>query len=276
MRIKNIWIVSILALFLVSCSKLSMGVLWADTFVMSSIDDYFVLSSDQARQARAEFKEILREVRREEFPRLAELLEQFSAAVESGQISEEKLEQWMMQTQNVIRLGLGRFEPLGQRLIAEQAAAGFSRFDREFEKKYEKRQKQLLNEKERRKLADKTFDRILGETVKTLNSEQKVWLEELVATSPPPLLLQQESRKYVFEKFKILRETEEDRKKFISTYFSDWAGIQSEPYQEARAAHQQQLQSFFLRVLRSASEEQKQNLMASFRGRAKELRDLAN
>lgn len=269
---KSIWLLAILPL-LFSCSKLSVGVHWADTFVFSSLDDCFSFDSEQEDRARSDFNKALREVRRQDFPALAELLLSLADSAEKNHFTEVWLQQWMTQGQQLLRRAAARFEPMGQALVANQSQKGFSRFDAEFESNHQKRAEKIAEEYDRHRQARKRFERVVKETVGFLSAEQEKWVSEEIKHNP--LVLENKSRKEVFEKFKLARDSEEKRRDFVELYFHDWESLQSKEYRDARELFLKRSQALILRILKNLSPEQQENLVQNFRRRAGELKGLS-
>jgi hypothetical protein len=256
-----------------SCSKLSVGVYWADTFALSQLDDYFTFDSAQREKAKEEFRAALLEVRRHDFPSFAETLEGIAMEVEKNELTAARLEHWSGKVETAVRTAARRFEPLGQRLVAEQAGKGFDRFDREFRDRHEKGAKRLATPEDRLKQARKRTERVISETVGSLTKEQEGWVEELLRENP--LVLEQESRLFTFEQFKAARAGEPARSVFVRKYFYEWDSLQKPDYISARNAYRKSSLTMMLKVLGSASAKQKQHLIENFRDRAAEFRKLA-
>lgn len=262
-----------LCVILFSCSKLSVGVYWADTFALSQIDDYFVMDSAQEEKAKAEFQAAFRQVRQNEFIPMAKLLEEMAAEVEGGSATIGKLETWSKTALAILQRGAGRFENLGQMLVAQQAASGIKRFDEEFAKKHREQGEKLSSEKGRLKQAKKRIERVVSETFGSLNAEQEALVEQTLKDNP--LLLEHQNRGELFEQFKRARVLPETRVEFLRKYFQDWESLQSKEYLKARDAYQKSSRELMLQLLASASPEQKKNLVDNFRKRAGEMKKLA-
>lgn len=262
-----------LLLILASCSKLSIGVYWADTFVMSSLDDYFVMSADERQDTKKQFQEILLTVRREDFPRKADHLDRLAKAVQTESLTPAELETWIEEANRILRGSLQRFEPLGHSLVSLQVPQGFRRFDAEFLRKQEKKKKVLASAESLKKDERKRFDRITHETIGSLTQDQ-----QKIVDAELPQSIQAEfeaSRAALFTKFRSLREDTKRRTEFLTAYFRDWDSLQSAEYLAARATQQKQLRALLWKIYNTATKEQKAALIEKFPARAEELRKLA-
>lgn len=270
---KKILLLSLL--FLTSCTRLGFALRWADTFVMSSVSDYFELTSDQDAKARGDFKAALSEIQKKDFPDFAGQLESFANLVEKKESSDKAVDQFLDQMDLLFKRSMARFEPMAQNLLADQANSDYKLFDKEFTRKHDKDLQQAKDEKEQFKKALKNVDRFVDETVEFLTDEQKNEVESSVKSQPAPTLLQLESRKALFEKFKSLRKDDEKRKEFISIYLKDWNSLQTPAYQKARAEMLLRIRGLFKKIVSTMTEKQRKNLVENFRIRAEDLREIS-
>lgn len=267
------FLLALVLLLLSSCSKLSVGVYWADTFAISYIDDYFTLSSAQKEKARDEFRLAFAEVRRSELRSLADMLDGIAGEVENGVLTAARIEHWSDRGLILVREAARRFEPLAQRLVADQAPLGFGRFDEAFEDTQERSAKKLATPELRLEQAKRRSRRVVDETLGELSPEQEMRLEAVLRENP--LLLERENSRFVFEKFKAARANPITRSAFLKRYFFEWETLQKPEFLAARKEYQRKSRALMLELLESASSAQKQNLVDNFRHRAKELRKLS-
>jgi hypothetical protein len=270
----RIFLTLLLVLGFSSCSKLSIGVYWADTFALSKIDDFFTLNSEQKQIVKKDFQLAFQEVRRTEFPLLADLLEEIAQEVEKKSFDEAKIEKWNSRSIELVKQGAKRFEPLGQKLMEWQAPLGFARFDEAFFKSQEKKSKTLIASEDRLQQAKKRIERMVDETLGFLQPSQEGLVKGVLAENP--LVLEHESRKFSFEKFQKARGQPKDRSEYVRKYFYDWDSLQSAEYLSARNAYQKKGRALILQILNSADDAQRKNLMENFRDRASQLRELSH
>lgn len=265
----------LLLLFLLSgCSKLAIGVYWADTFAAREAGKFFDLDSAAKEKARAEFRTAFLEVRRQEFPLVAAVLEGVAGEVEKNALTAARLEHWNGEVRSIVTAAAKRFEPLGQRLVAEQAARGFERFDERFLSGDADSRDRLATPEARLQHAWKRTDRVIGETLGSLSPEQKGKLEPLLATLPLPL--ERESSRAVFDQFRAARALAELRVVFLRRYFFEWDSLQKPEYVQARNAYVKRSFPVMAELLSLATEKQKSHLVRNFRARAEELRKLSH
>ncbi len=260
-------------LLLSSCSKLSLAVYWADTFLLAQIDDYFTLTSEQKSEVKKQLQDIFREIRREEFPQLAAMLESMAAAIETGAVSAKEASGWSLSLRDrLIAMGI-RFEPLGQKLIEWESQKGFRRFDQAFADKQQERFAKISSEERRQKEARKRAERMIDRTVEELTDSQESGLASLLQKNP--LLLEWESRNTVFRNFQKVRESPLERAKFVRLFFTKWEELQTESYLTARSQYRAEWEKFILWLVPKLSPEQRKTAVDNLRVLSKQLQDLS-
>lgn len=262
-----------LLILISGCSKLSTGVYWADTFTFSQLDDYFLLSGEQTEISKKEFKSAFIDLRKNEFPLIAEVFIGLAEDVEKDRLSVPRLDEWNLKITSIIKSSALRFEKMGQYLVEQQVANKFSHFDQEFESRHKKRLKKISSEEDRIEDARKRVDRVISESIGKLSKEQEALLPPLLRENP--LLLEQESKKWLFTQFQLARKTSDSRNKFVEKYFRDWESLHKPEYIQARNSYRKKSHQVIVDILRIASPTQKERLVSGFRERAREFLELA-
>lgn len=169
-----------------------------------------------------------------------------------------------------------RFEPLGQLVVSNQAKKGFHLFDEEFLKKYNQDLLEITDQKKQKKTIQKKINNWVDETVEFLSEAQKSKLNDEVQKYPPPVFLQIESRRVVFEKFRVARNDEKLRRAFLTQFFTDWDSLQTPEFQKARQAYFERVTIWIVDIMQTMNEKQRKNLIKNLRKRAFELQKLSN
>jgi hypothetical protein len=268
---KYLFFVLLSPLLLISCSRISIAVHWADTFVLSGVEDYFDLSSAQKSQFKTEFKLILKEIEKNDFPKLAEYLESLAATVENNQLTLTVVQDYIKKGGGLIKNAFIKFEPLAIRIVEEQASKGFESFDNEFNEKFNKDLKELDDQNARAKKLKKQYEFWIDQTVDFLQESQEKSLTEQIAENPSPKQLQLQSKKSVYDKFVIARANPIARKEFISKFFNDWESLQTTEYLQARKVYHEKLFVWIYQLSQTLNEKQKRNLTENLRKRSKQI-----
>lgn len=255
------------------CSRMDLALRWADTFVLATVDDYFLMDSTQKARTRSEFNQALQQVRKNEFSRIADLLEDSANKLESSQFGAPEVEVFHRTFNQIFKSAVGRFELMGQNLLADQVATDFKLFDQEYQEQQEDRKKDLEDVKAQSKKTLKSIEDFVEETIEYLTKIQKQDLQEFVLKHPRPAQLAFQSREKMYEKFKSVRKDEALRRAFITIYFTDWESLQTSEYVKARAENQAQFKAWLVRLLGGLEPGQRKNVVQNFRKRAKDFRD---
>lgn len=258
MRSSSLRLFAVFLLLLFSgCTRLDLAVKWADTYFLSSLGDYFDLPANQREDIRKDFNLALSTIQKNEFPVLAEKLISLAQTTEKNELSEIYLRKKIEEIGEVLRKGIQRLEPLAQKVVKIQSLNGFHHFDEEFLHKYNQDLLEITDEKKQKKLAQKKVDRWVDETVEFLTITQKSNLDEIMKKSPPPLFLQLESRRIVFDRFRQAREDQLKREVFISQLFTEWDSLQTQEFQNARKEYFNKVTEWIITIALQLNEKQK-------------------
>ena len=280
-----IWIFGLL--FFSGCGKLDLAVRWADTYVLSSINDYFELSASEKEETRLAFKQILNSIQSQDFPVLAERLDSLAGFLQKNDLRKDlsqaqrndllntEIRKFFSEIGELLKKTSGRFEPLGQLVVANQAKKGFHLFDEEFLKKYNQNLLEMTDQKKQKKTIQKKINTWVDETIEFLSEAQKSKLNDETRKFPPPVFLQLESRRIVFEKFRVARDDEKLRRAFLTQFFTEWDSLQSLEFQKARQAYFERVTVWIVEILQTMNEKQKKNLIKNLHRRAFEFQKLS-
>lgn len=266
----------ILLLLLGGCTRLDLAVKWADTYFLSSLEDYFDLPASQREDIRKDFNLALSTIQKSEFPILAEKLSSIAQTAEKNELSEVYLRKKIEEMGEVLKKGIQRFEPLAQKVVKIQSLSGFHHFDEEFLRKYNQDLLEITDEKKQKKIILKKVDRWVDETVEFLTITQKSNLAENMKKFPPPLFLQIESRRLVFDRFRQVRIDDQKRKIFLSQLFTEWDSLQTQEFQNARKEYFNKVIDWVVTIALHLNEKQKKNLINNLKKRASELQRLSS
>lgn len=247
--------------FMTSCSRLQIVLDWSDTILISRIEDYFEFNSGQKKEVKSAYKAILKSVKKEEIQQFSNYLLKIKSQIENNKFKFENIVESTFEVQSYFKTISLKIEPQVQKIIESQSKKGFETFDSEFLKKYEEdKKKSTLVEKEKKKQLENWLnwtDRFLG----TVTKEQNIMIQNFISENPKPRLLQIESRKQVFEKFKLVRNHPESRAQFITQFLTDWPSLQTDEYKEAQKKYLAKSHEFIYQLYLKLGEKQKAHLL---------------
>lgn len=259
-----------LALVFTSCSKLSVAVYWADTFAVSELDDYFQISSAQKTETQKSIQLQLSEIRKSDFPKLAELFEEAAGQVEKEKLGKEQILSLRTRLIDLMLSMSKRFEPIILQLMLWEKENNFQKFDLALKEKQEERWQKISSEEKRIKEARRRVDRLYSRSVGYLTDDQEKRLIEVLRSNP--LQLEWENRNIVFQKFVQARPTEMES--FLKKFFHQWESLQSAEYIKARDQYRKNWDEYLLFLLQNLEPKQKSNVIENLREIAAELRSL--
>lgn len=262
-------------IFISGCSRLDVAINWADTVVLSRVEDYYDLSSQQKKAFKKEFKIVFAEVRQQDFPLFAKFLDSISDSVKKNDLSIVSIRKHFQASREIFIGAMARFEPLIQRMNDEQAQSGFENFDREFLKKYKEDLEELQSTKKEAKKLRKQYYRFIDQTIESLSDLQKKSLDQQLSENPPPKRLQLESRKSLHDNFSLIRSDKTQRKEFLTGFVKNWESLQTAEYLSARKAYQEKLILWVYELSQSLSEKQKQKIIKNLNELSLELIQLS-
>lgn len=265
----------LLFIFVSGCTKLEVALSWADTFVMSEVSDYFDLSKSQKTQAKSDFNAILLEIQKNDFPRLADILEKAAQAVEKDPLTSEWVLSFYDEVEKQVKKSFQKFEPLAQKIVESQAQTNFNLFDKEFEKKFRKDSAKIENPDIQFRETIKKFNRWIDNSIGFLTDPQEEQMRAMLKSYPAPSALQLKSRRVVYESFKRSRADKKLREEIVQKLFKDWDSLQTGEYLAAKKSHQDRIKTWAVEVAKSLNEKQKKNLIKNLKARAAELRKLS-
>lgn len=257
-----------------SCSRLQLVLDWSDTILISRIEDYFEFNSSQKKEVKSAYKAILKSVKKDEIQQFSNHLLKIKSQIENKQFRLENIAESTFEVQSYFKTISLKIEPQVQKNIESQSMKGFEVFDNEFLEKYEEdKKKSILVEKEKKKQLEnwlKWTDRLLG----TVTKEQKTMIQNFISENPKPRLLQIESRLYVFEKFKLVRNQPELRTQFITQFLTDWPSLQTNEYKDAQKKYLNQSHEFIFQLYLKLSEKQRTHLLNHISEIAEQMQNL--
>ncbi len=276
MKIKSILVLLVLSFFFGACSRLDVAVRVADRVALKAISRHFDLNSTEEAEVRKDFQSIFKEVKKEEFLKVANLFESFADQVHVEKpVEPSQIQTFLSSMGQIFLTALQRFQPLGEKLIEIQAAKDFTEFDKLFRQNIEKSEAKIKDEQKQKSDEFKRMNRWVKESIGALSSEQKKsFVPALKQIVPPPQLYLQ-SRIKVHEDFVLVRKDPEQRKKFVDSYFRDWLSLQTPEYQKARKNFESSFETWIVRLYEELNSKQKKHLQENLRTRAKQLKTIA-
>lgn len=272
---RNLVIILICLLSLVSCTKLDVAVSWADTYVISQIDDYFDINSQQRKDLKESLKKDIKKIRVEQFPEWAAELRRFQKDISDDKLTDVSFHDYFVKTLETTKKIQPYFTDTAVKFIATTTTPQLEHFERTLRKKNVEDEKKIQDGKKARDESRKKYLRWTEMWIDSLSKDQDQLLNQHLTNNPFPALEQIKNKNYVLEKFHEARKSPEDLKKFVRNYYNNKYQYADPEYQKALSTYQADLEKFIFQLIKSMSEKQKKALSDSLTERANSLERLA-
>ncbi|MBX3040748.1 MAG: hypothetical protein KF789_08600 [Bdellovibrionaceae bacterium] len=259
---------------LTSCSRLNWAVRFADFFLTGQIDDFVDLTSSQRKETKAELAKIIRDIRAEDFPKLAGLLEKTHEHLPVTQaLDKEQLDGWHEELMGLVKSSLRRFEPLALSLNASSGSEQEIHFRKEASRRTEKLRKDVSDPKRALKKDKERALRWIEFFVTDLSSEQTKFVEAFAESHPVDFQAELENRDHLLSSF--LKSQGDERREWIRRLFEDPDSLRPAASVNASKKRQEAMKELFLQLWDRLSEKQRMRVKENLKEKAAEFRRLS-
>lgn len=273
----NKFLLSLFCFFgIISCSRLDIAVNWADTYIVSQVDDYFDLSSQQNKDLKASLTNDLRDIRSNQFPKWSKTLRQFEKEIRANALTEASFAKYYRDTLVVTQQLMPLFSDTAVRFVASVSRDQLEHFERTLRKKNIENEEKIQNREKSRNESRKKYLRWIEMWIESLTKDQEQLLNQHLNNSPFPTEALIKNRTHVLEKFIEASKSPASLQNFVRKYYSDKNQFADPDYLQALTAYQANLEKFSYQLLMSLSEKQKSFLCENLTEKASILEKLAN
>lgn len=259
----------------IGCTRLDIAISWADTYMVSQVDDYFDINSTQSKELKESLKTDIAKVRKEQFVLWAEEMRRFEKAVREGTVTEESFHDYFEKTLNTSRKIQPYFTDSAVKFISTATPDQLEHFERTLRKKNIEDEKKIQNGQKARDESRKKYLRWVEMWIDSLSNDQEQLLNQHLNDDPFPALAQIKNKTYVLEKFHEARKSPEGLKNFVRNYYNNKYQYADPEYQKALTNYQARLEKFMFRLIKSLNEKQKKLLSENLTSKASSLEKLA-
>ncbi len=260
---------------LVSCARLDFGLQFFSFYIKSEVDDMFDLNTPQKDLFEKNFSTELEKAKRDRFPIYADYLESISQAIESTNLTGEKVSQLFDQGSELFLQTPPQWKTALEEVVLTLKVDQFKVFEEYFYTKIEKQKDRSKTLKSRQKQQLKAMQKWIDESIEDLTSTQEKKLEQYIKTNPKPFELSIKSQEFVFSQFKEAFPEVNKRQIFIQTFLTDWRTLQLPDYVKAHELYLVKLKDYVMDLSLNLNEKQKNNLIRNLKKRALELRKIS-
>lgn len=266
------FLLCLLLLTTVSCSRTSVIYRFADTMAISKTDDYFDLSGEQHDQLKKNLQKDLDVVRREYFPEIAKNLRELAPLANQEQLSEETVSRKSQELQDHMKKFATYFADTSVKTVLSLQSRQIDHFEKELREEIADNS----DPEEQQEKAFKRYRRSLEFWIGGINAAQKEKIKSFLAAHPYPGQLQNQSRMHVLEKFLQVRRNPEQLKNFVTELVNDLEAVRLPSFTQSLKEHKAAFERFLARDLwPSFTKTQRDQLRETLLTRARELDEIA-
>ncbi|MBC7372222.1 MAG: hypothetical protein H7326_11690 [Bdellovibrionaceae bacterium] len=262
---------------LIGCSRLDVAVNWADTYIASSVDDYFDISSSQSKELKLDLKRDIARLRKEQFPKWASQLRELETQFAPGaaKLSSEKFHTFFKETLDAGRALGPYFAATTVKFVTTATSEQLEHFEKTVREKNVEDHEKIQNSKKARQEARKKYLRWTDLWIDSLTDDQDKLLDIHLDANPFPLEQQLTNKLFVLDQFSTARKTPEKLKTFVTDFAVDRNRFNSAAFQKAMDTYQQELEKFVYQLLQTLTEKQKKHFRENLTEKAEALEKLA-
>lgn len=260
---------------IVSCTRLDIAVSWADTYIVSQVDDYFDITSTQSKDLKASLKKDIAKVRTEQFMIWAAELRRFEKDLSEDRLDEQTFHDYFVKTLETSKKIQPYFSDTAVKFISSASPAQLEHFERTLRKKNIENEKKIQDGKKARYETRKKYLRWVDMWVDSLTKDQEQLLNQHLTDVPFPALAQIKNRNYTLEKFHEARKSPEGLKNFVRNYYNNKYQYADPEYRQALQNYQTELEKFMFSLIKSMNDKQKKHLSENLTEKASSLERLA-
>ncbi|MBX3034062.1 MAG: hypothetical protein KF865_09060 [Bdellovibrionaceae bacterium] len=265
----------VLALLLMTaaCSRLDVGVRFADTYMMYEADRFFDLTSAQDKELKPDVKTLVADVRREDFPKLANFMEKIATSLKAKNPDRAQMDLWFQEGREMFREALSRLEPLALKVASFADERQERHFAETFRKETDKLRGKYSTPEKALRQDRKRAERWLDFFAVDLNREQEKGLKEFLSAHPTPVNLQTNSREKFLAEFLATPKTA--RPEWIHRFYRDPDRFRTEDSERARLHREEALKDYLVKLWASLNHKQRGEALKMMGKKIADLRRLA-
>lgn len=264
----------ILSVFgLASCSSMDLAVRFADTYVMWETDHYLDLTSLQEKTVRPEVEQALKDVRGRLFPQIADFLDSIATDLRQHEITDESMNAWYEGTRKFYLTGVALFEPFVQDLVKSATTAQLERFTKQSTEKLNELRAKTGTPEKAFKVDEEKFEKWSDFISLRLDRAQQKEIDQYLHEHPTPFATQIAERERLLKEFMALPATE--RPQWIHRLTADPESLRTPEAKAVYRAADQAAKDLSVKLWKSLSKEQKDEVLQGLQKKAAEFRRLA-
>lgn len=255
-----------------SCSRLDLAFHWADTYIVSKVDDYFDISSRQSKELKKSLKKDFKKVSKSVLPKIIADVKKFETDLQVSNLQEETLASFFTESTDYFEDFASYFADSAVTFIATADAKQLAYFEKAFHEKQSEEREKLADLKKYQSDSKEKYQKYFKMFLGTLTSDQKILIDKHLQESPYPKALKLKNKDHVFASFmKAAKTSPLDAKEFVEMMAQNPQRYNLPEYQTAFEHYREDLKKLLVSVVLSLTPEQKKELKENLQEKVSQI-----
>ncbi|MGZ3769955.1 MAG: DUF6279 family lipoprotein [Bdellovibrio sp.] len=272
---KNILLLFLCSLSVLSCSRLDTAFNWADTYIASQVDDYFDISFKQSSALKKSIRQDLNIVKAQYLPGLIKDVKTVKADVLSNKLDQKEIKVFFSSFFKKINYIESFFSKSATEFLGGLSQKQLDYFTKAFAKKSDEEKEKANSGKKVQDLI-KTYNKYFEMFLGNLSDEQKILIENNVRQNPFPSDLRIKNKEWVCKQFLQKRSSVPELQNFAKEYLSKPEKYKLPEYDTALKVYYGNLQNFLADFSRTVTKQQKETLLKNIDEKINQLEKIKN
>ncbi|UOF01556.1 DUF6279 family lipoprotein [Bdellovibrio reynosensis] len=259
--IKYVLVLLLGFLVLPSCSRLDLAFNWADTFIVSKVDDYFNLTYTQSKELKKSLNKDFKKVSATVIPQIIDDAKKLEQQLQKNTVDEAIIEKLFSMGQNVFEDFYAQFSVTAVEFIASTNKNQLEHFKKAFYEKQNEEKEKLADFKEYQEEQKEKYHKYFKMFLGPLNTEQKALIDNHLRNFPYPKALKLKNKEAVFNAFiQAVHQSPEKAQQFIVQFTQKPQSFNLPEYQEALKNYNRGLKKLIISMASTLNADQKKEL----------------
>lgn len=259
--IKFILVLVLGFLVLPACSRLDLAFNWADTYIVSKVDDYFDLTSAQSKELKKSLQNDFKKVSSKVLPKIIDDAKKLEQQLQVNVVDEKSVERLFNLGQNVFEDFYSQFSATAVGFIASTDKGQLEHFKKAFYEKQDEEKEKFADLKEYQHEQKEKYHKYFKMFLGSLTAEQKALIDDHLRHSPYPKALKLKNKEAVFNAFiAAIQQSPAKAQEFVTQFTQKPQSYNLPEYQMALKNYNEGLKKLILAMVSTLNSEQKKEL----------------
>lgn len=262
---------------LTACSRIELAYRWGDRLIVSKIDHYFDLTSEQKEKTRGFVKRDLKALLLAQVPVLSAQVQKSVTLMHKRDLNLTEFEAFVEDGRKLFFGAFQQLEPSVTEFLMFLEPKQFEHYEKIALKEQKEKEDDLKDEKSRKKFLTRRIENWFDFLDLDLNKEQKTQFEEYIGQIQYPYDLEFKHQRAMIQKF--MTDSKKDKvqfKELIHQTFQDPMQFREKEYKEAMDKYREKSKGYYWSLVQSLTDSQKtkiENKLMKLMGELEKLRE---